>query len=695
MIENNIPVQEGPHSEQLITVTKNVSDQNPQHMKLMQVLPLYRHHSEAYTKLIEQIRNEPDKKRRTTLKQSLLCTTVGALMEGGTAEKHIIKHNKYLAIDIDSKDRVTAEIIKDFCIKSFGKNSVLIAISASGNGVHVIIHIADAKRKKETWKAVAQIFKLAGIEIDPATKDETRKLFLSQDNNSFINENAEAFIIPENFTSGNKLVKATQTKTSDPAKTVTDILHFASDKGLKFEEGTRHTYTLFVSSQCSGRGIPMEAALKILDEKINLSAFEDHLHTFHDIYARQAEDFGKFAGKKKMNPVVQVQEALKERYAFRYNVIKGRTEFRKINEETWCMFTDRELNSLLFFLITELNLGIPVEHLQRLIHSNFTPEYNAFTEYFGNLPTWDGVDYIAELAATVKTTDDSFFGRIIKKWLVALVASALVDELSNHTVLTLAGDQGIGKTSWLIKLCPPSLIKYLYSGIIDAKNKDTMVHISECLLINLEELGTQNRTEQNELKEVITKANINVRLPYGRFPEIKIRRASFCGSVNDIQFLTDPTGSRRFLVNEALSINYKHTLDMDKVYAQAYHLFKDGFKYYFTPDEVTMINQQNEQYTQHTVEEEMLLLTCTPGTEERTDQFWAATELAEFLFKDKVRKVDYGMKKRLGQALSKHGYQRVTRQDRKVYRVNLNIKDKPFPTDPTNDPLGFDELLTN
>lgn len=133
---------------------------------------------------------------------------------------------------------------------------------------------------------------------------------------------------------------------------------------------------------------------------------------------------------------------------------------------------------------------------------------------------------------------------------------------------------------------------------------------------------------------------------------------------------------------------------MDKVYAQVYHLFKEGFKYYFTPDEVAIINQRNEQYTQHSVEEEMLLLTCTPGSEERTDQFWAATELAEFLFKDRVRKVDSGMKKRLGQALSKHGYSRVTRQDRKVYRVNLNINDKPFPSDPSENPVGFDDLLT-
>jgi len=92
-----------------------------------------------------------------------------------------------------------------------------------------------------------------------------------------------------------------------------------------------------------------------------------------------------------------------------------------------------------------------------------------------------------------------------------------------------------------------------------------MVYLSECLLINLDELASLNRGKESALKEVITKNEIRVRKVYRRNPESLIRRASFTGSVNDSQILTDTTGSRRFLIHEVESINYTTPIDMDKV----------------------------------------------------------------------------------------------------------------------------------
>lgn len=55
------------------------------------------------------------------------------------------------------------------------------------------------------------------------------------------------------------------------------------------------------------------------------------------------------------------------------------------------------------------------------------------------------------------------------------------------------------------KLMPLELKQYIFSGSINPNNKDTLIHLAECMLINLDELENLNRTEIGSLKELITK----------------------------------------------------------------------------------------------------------------------------------------------------------------------------------------------
>ena len=59
-------------------------------------------------------------------------------------------------------------------------------------------------------------------------------------------------------------------------------------------------------------------------------------------------------------------------------------------------------------------------------------------------------------------------------------------------------------------------------------------------------------------------------------------------SVNGNDFLTDPTGSRRFLPFEVLSIDIDRAIwvDMDRVYAEARTLLNNGFRYWFDDTEI-------------------------------------------------------------------------------------------------------------
>jgi predicted P-loop ATPase len=197
--------------------------------------------------------------------------------------------------------------------------------------------------------------------------------------------------------------------------------------------------------------------------------------------------------------------------------------------------------------------------LRNLLYSDFCELFNPFEDYFFNLPTYDEkTDYITELANTITTTKQDLWQQCFKKWLVAMVGCVLDDKVINHTVIVFSGKQGLGKTTWVEKLVPKQLKEYLFSGTINPNNKDTLVQLAECMLINLDELENLNRSEIGSLKEIITKTQIRMRKAYGHNNETMPRRASFAGSVNTAQFLNDSTGSRRFLCFELEGIQYQH-----------------------------------------------------------------------------------------------------------------------------------------
>ena len=176
--------------------------------------------------------------------------------------------------------------------------------------------------------------------------------------------------------------------------------------------------------------------------------------------------------------------------------------------------------------------------------------------------------------------------------------------------MVLTGDQGAYKTTWLINLCPPSLKEYIFTGKIDVDKTDTQSMLSEFLIINIDDqLRNLNRKDENALKTLITLESVKVRKPYDRMITKRPRVASFCGSVNGNDFLTDPSGSRRFLPFEVKNIKLVESqkIDMDAVWAEALQLFRKGFRYWFTKEEINEINNNNQEFEVTDIETEFLL----------------------------------------------------------------------------------------
>lgn len=333
------------------------------------------------------------------------------------------------------------------------------------------------------------------------------------------------------------------------------------------------------------------------------------------------------------NPTQKVINALKEVYEFRLNKGNQKMEFRLIGEELFRDLGDTDFNSIK----VELNLNdIPCskETLRGIIFSNQWPEYDPYKEFLDGLPEWDGNDHIAKLAGTVTTTNMNYWIWCLKKWLVAFVGSLANEDVVNQTALIFCGKQGIGKSSWFRNILPPVLRKYSSSGFLDPKDKETLVQLSELCQYNMDEIENLKPRNVEAIKELITKASMYLRRAYTTLSQNYPRRCSFCGTANGTNILHDITGNRRFLCQNVLSIDYSlKNIDLNQVYAQAYHLFNKGFQYWLDPKEQAAVEMQNSQFRAKSIEEELIDIYLEPWDGDTGSQKMPALQIQALLQK--------------------------------------------------------------
>ena len=175
----------------------------------------------------------------------------------------------------------------------------------------------------------------------------------------------------------------------------------------------------------------------------------------------------------------------------------------------------------------------------------------------------------------------------------------------------LIGEQGSYKTTWFNYLLPLELSNYFYTKTnAQRMGRDDLLTLAQYGLVCCEELDTMRPSELNQLKAAVTMPSIDERAAYAHFHEHRKHIASFCGTGNNVQFLSDPTGNRRWLPFEVESIESprEHPFDYEGIYSQAYALYQQGFRYWFTQEEIVRLQQHNSQFEAPRMEKELVHL---------------------------------------------------------------------------------------
>jgi len=329
--------------------------------------------------------------------------------------------------------------------------------------------------------------------------------------------------------------------------------------------------------------------------------------------------------------VTRVELYIKKRYQIYFNIVANKFMYREHNQVEFKILNEHNI----YRELQKAHIRYSMSDLKSLLRSDFVEEKNPFIDYFEKLPAWDGDDHIEKLAGYITVQEPSEFSnekdrflRMFKKMFVRSVACSLEVSFNKQCFTLVDEKQNTGKSTFLRWLCPPQLEDYYTENI--GTSKDDLIALTENIIINQDELSTLSKFEINALKSVMTKQKVKVRLPYGERPELLHRRCNFVASTNRLEFLNDETGSTRWVCFLLDRIdwcqtpgerNYKTDIDINKVWAQAYHLFKEtDFNYQLTPAEIEENEKANKTFLIRSPEMELIQKYFTPATKQEYDK---------------------------------------------------------------------------
>jgi hypothetical protein len=215
-------------------------------------------------------------------------------------------------------------------------------------------------------------------------------------------------------------------------------------------------------------------------------------------------------------------------------------------------------------------------------------EFDSAIEWLNGLPQWDGVPRVEHFvtqylsAKAPPATDDEdgaskwdAYARAVGNYYwSAATGRILVPGVKADAVPVLVGAGGLKKSSILEALAPTE--ETFGELSLAASREDRIRLMRGKLIVELAELAGMNKREGEEVKAFVTSRFDEFVDKFERIARRHPRRCMFLGSTNEQNFLSDPTGNRRWLPIEAGGVIDVELIrrDRDQLWAEGAHLFR-------------------------------------------------------------------------------------------------------------------------
>lgn len=304
----------------------------------------------------------------------------------------------------------------------------------------------------------------------------------------------------------------------------------------------------------------------------------------------------KEAKSRKSSLLEDLENYLFDNYDFRFNVLTEQTEFRKKDGDTFRLVDQRILNT---FCMEARKQGINCwdKDVSRLLLSQEIMDFHPFAHYVDTLPEWDGMDRVSDLARRV--SEDSLWINGFHRWMLGMVAQwmGLEGQCANAVApLLVSTEQGRCKSTFCSILLPEEL-QHFYIDKFDLSSESGCEQkLSLFGLINMDEFDRYSVRNMATLKNLMQLKKLTFRKSHRSYYSQLLRIASFIGTSNQKELLTDTTGSRRFLCVEVKKKIDCTRPDYLQLYAQLKAELLAGERYWFTSQEEKEIQEHNRYF---------------------------------------------------------------------------------------------------
>lgn len=598
-----------------------------------------------------------DSKEDKTIYQKRKVELLSCFMPGGTfttpQKEQITSYSKIVQLDFDNlSDKQLTTL--DVFIKN--QPSVVFSFVSPGGSGKKVFHLVSAESQLSldgvdmlqkfhtaAFFTLLDLYKSNGVGtgFDEGIHDINRRCYLGHDSDCFINQDIKPLRI--RFTV-EEIVKQQSELTEKEMlfalyqqnagrfelvpKNITDILDNLINWLKNNKKSITHTYDQWYRVIFAlKKSLPIEIAKKyarefsVLDPNFNEDEFNRQFE--RKLKNEKAPGLGTifYLAREAGWPVPKKAPTLGRRDYFIQQLVHHSVHVRKNklidvleisqNGSEWRRYSDDDDSRLRAGMLAYRFKKEDIRDELCLL----CEQYDPVSEFINGIPSWDGLDRLKDLANSLNPEDIELPLKFLEYWMIGMLASIDVDENYNENVLILQGGQGDGKTRWVRRLFEEILNhtklkpdRYFVSKAIDPQNKDDVKLLCQSFVVFYDELSNiiDSKSDVASFKNMTSMKNTTLRRAYDRHDSELIRRASIIATVNDSQFLKDPTGNRRFWVIPCRDTDQNHQVNIVQLWAQIKHYYKQGRKYWFDKEELKKLNDYNRRFESYSLEEELI-----------------------------------------------------------------------------------------
>lgn len=574
------------------------------------------------------------------LKCSLPAIVCQVTLEGGKDRSCIRAYTGHMMVDFDHvpADRMMAAVsavAADPC-------TFVSYVTVSGRGLRVIARVdgpVDGDNYRAAWLTVNEHYKrLTGLDYDTQCANPTRLCGLAHDPHAVYRPQARRIRIDTSM--GGREARRGAGRPAKAANVARRVRLMVEADGAAYTDTRRNDYVSRCVYLMNRYGVTADDCTAwALGEFADYAA--RHPGTVESmvrsIYQTRASEHATLAAdpSTRRAGIRDVEAFMSARYAFRRNLLSAKLEWR-LKDGDWQegqLVDDRMVNSV-WRQMQLAGVNADLQTVNNILGSDFVSDYHPFRDWIGSLPPWDGTtDHIARFFGMVHCLDipPELYRHYTHCWFLSMVASVMRPEAVNHCILTFIGRQGTYKSTFMLHILPPHLRQYFTTKSNSFQlTKDDSLMLAQNIIVSLEEIDAMTTKELNQLKAFSTMPQVNERPAYARHTVLMPRVASLTATGNNLTFLTDRTGNRRWLPFHVDSIDNPWEADIpyDGMYAQALALINGGGRYWLDDTDIRRLNEHNASFMAPDPAREMIVTYYMHPRTEAETKYMTATKIA-------------------------------------------------------------------